>query len=150
MPRTRRYHPRLPTYRLTPHLKLNSPPILHDIPMHKPIPIPHLPVNLHALHEITVRVVQIGRRHAEGVVAVDRHVDVGEPGRVEEVDGLGHDGVEAEHLPEHPGVERAGVGVTGDAVGGVVEVGVAEGAGGVDGFGLFVEVVVFVGGCEVW
>lgn len=54
---------------------------------------------------------------------VDGHVDLGEPGGGEQVCGCRDDGVEAEHLPDEPGVEGAGVGVAGEAVGCVFEAG---------------------------
>lgn len=87
-------------------------------PVLRPLP----PVDLDALHVVALgSLVQARGSDPERLVAVDGHVEVREPGRGEQVDGLRDDRIDAEHVPEEPGVHGAGVAVAGDAVGGVFE-----------------------------
>lgn len=87
--------------------------------MVKPVPIPDFPVNLHALH--IVAPFQTRGSDPQRIVPVDRHVQVAEPRRAEEIGARCYERVHAQHGPEEPGVHCACVGVAGDAVGGVVE-----------------------------
>ena len=142
----------LPHKLLLTHIKLDHTTIHHDILMLKPIPIPLLTIDFHRLN--IVPILPESPRIAitpnpQRSIAVHGHVDVVEPRRLEKIHGLRHDRVQAEHGPYEPGVGRAGVAVSRDAVEGVLEVLVGEGAGLVDGFVRFVEVVVEVREAEV-
>ena len=155
MPRRRRHLPRLPHPLLPTHPKHNLPAVRHDPPriaMLEPIPPPRHPVDRHALHVEplpALRLVQALGAYAQRAVVVHRDVDVVEPGALEQVHGRRDDGIQAEHLPDQPAVERAGVRVAGDAAGRVgVEVG-GQLAGALYGLPLLVQVVVQVRRLEV-
>jgi hypothetical protein len=82
MPRTRRHLPRLPRTRLCPQLKLQSTAVQHQLIMLNPVLIPLFPIDLDALHVITIPLVaQTVGGDAKGMVAVDSHVDIVEPRR---------------------------------------------------------------------
>lgn len=84
------------------------------------------------------------RDDAQRGIIVDCHVDVSEPRRAQEVHGLGDDRVEAQHLPQEPAVEGAGVAVPRHAVVGVVEELVGQAPRLPHRLVLFVDVVVQV------
>lgn len=124
MPRRRRHLPRLPDLHLRSQLELNRAPLNHDIFVFEPVLVPRLPVDLDALHVVAAgSLVQPRRSYPERLVTVDGHVEVREPGRGEQVDGLRDDWVDAQHVPQEPGVHSASVAVAGDAVGSVFEAG---------------------------
>jgi hypothetical protein len=96
MPRTRRHFPRFPCTRLRPQFKLQSTTTQHQLIMLDPVLIPLLPIDFDTLHIITLLlVVQPISGDAEGMVAVDSHVDIVEPRRTQKEDRLRNDGVEA-------------------------------------------------------
>jgi hypothetical protein len=75
----------------------------HQLIMLDPILIPLLPIHLDTLHVITLLlVVQTIGGDAEGIVAVDSHVDIVEPRRAEQEDRLRDNGVETQLLPDEP------------------------------------------------
>ena len=125
MPRTRRYLPTLPHFRLAPKHKLNRSSLNHHIFMLKPVLVPLHTVDLHTLYIVTIIAQSFGQ-DAKILIAVNGHVDIPEPGTFEEVDWRGHDWIETEHLPDEPGVESAGVRVTGHAVWRVAKAGKCE------------------------
>lgn len=94
--------------------------------MLEPIPVPQLPINFYTTHIIAFLIIQAIRRDAQRRISIHRDIHIVEPRTREEIDGLGDDGVHAHHLPNHPGIQRAGVRVSGDAVEGVFEELVAQ------------------------
>jgi len=65
--------------------------------------IPLLAIDLHALYEVTtILVVEPVGRDAKCVVTVNSNVDVVEPWRDDEEDGLRDYGVETQLLPDKP------------------------------------------------
>lgn len=117
MARRRRNLAGLPELHLGAELKLDRAAVHHNVIVRKPVLRPGLAVDLDALH--VVPLVQPRRGDAQRLVAVDGHVQVREPRRAQQVDGLRHDRVQADELPQEPRVHGAGVAVPGDAVGGV-------------------------------
>lgn len=100
MARGRRHSARLPALHLFAQLKLDTAAVDKHILMLKPILGPIFAIHLETLH--VEALVEAGGGDVQGFVAVDRHVDLGEPGRADEVDWLGHDGIQAYELPEQP------------------------------------------------
>ena len=110
MPRTRRPLPTLPHLRLAPKHKLNRASLNHHIFMLNPILVPLHTIDLHPLYLVAIITQSFGQ-DAKSLIAVNRHVDIPEPGTFKEVDWRGHNGIETEHLPNEPRVEGSGVGV---------------------------------------
>jgi hypothetical protein len=114
MARARRRRPRLPRCHLTSHLKLDRTTSEHQLIMRNPILVPLLPIDPHALHEVTAFFIVESIGHdTEGIVAVDRDVDIVEPRRADEEYWLGNNRVEAQLLPDEPRIECAGIGIAG-------------------------------------
>lgn len=108
------------------HPELDSPSINHDILMIKPILGPRLAVDLDALHKVLrlsqrSRVTRAVAPNPQILVSVDSDIDVVEPWRPEQIYRLRHDRIQAQHLPNKPGVQCAGVAVPGNAVLRIVE-----------------------------
>lgn len=71
----------------------------HDVLMVEPVLVPVLAVDLDTLHKVPALPQGTGVRNVVGedsqrLVNVDRHIDVAEPGRSEQVDWLRDDGIE--------------------------------------------------------
>lgn len=116
MPRARRHITALPSLRLTPQLKLNRATVDHNIAVFEPVLVPIPSVDLDRLYEIAVGVVQIRGRDAQSTVPIDGHVDILEPGRVDQIDRLCDNRIKPYHLPDEPGIKGAGIAVARDAV----------------------------------
>lgn len=87
----------LPELHLGAELKLDRAAVHHDVIVREPVLRPGLAVDLDALH--VVPLVQPVRRDPQRLVAVDGHVQVWEPWRAQQVDGLRHYRVQADELP---------------------------------------------------
>lgn len=98
MSRTRRHLATFPPLRLTSQLELDRPSLHHNITVLDPVLFIWLTVHLNRLNEVAVRIVQVRGRNSEVLIAVDRHVDVLEPRRADQIHRLRDDGIEAEHL----------------------------------------------------
>ena len=137
----------LPLDRLIAHLKFDDTALDHDAIVEEPVLLPGIAVDFNRLDieaAMTQRdraaVTPVARRgdDAKRAVPVNGDVNVGEPGRRQQVQGLRHHGVQPQHLPHQPRVQGARVAVAGDPVQGVVEVLVRELARLIDGFPLLV------------
>jgi hypothetical protein len=103
MARARRRLPRLPRRHVTSHLKLDRATCKHQLIMLNPILAPLLPINPHALQEVTASFIVESIGHdTESIVAVDSDVDIVEPRRTDKEDWLGNNRIEPQLLPDEP------------------------------------------------
>jgi hypothetical protein len=120
--RARRRLPRLPSCHLTSHLKFDRTTGEHQLIMLNPILAPLLPINPHALHEVTTSfIVEPIRHDTECIVVVDSDFDIVEPRRADKEDWLSNNRIEPELLLDEPRIECAGVWILGQSVGSIVE-----------------------------
>ena len=149
MARTRRKCTSIPLFGFAPQYKRNRTPIL-NISMTNPALIPSLPIDNHALHIVALIAEPLGRNMQRLVTIIPyAQSKVREPGTEQQVDGLCHDGIEAQEIPDQPRIKGAGVAVSREARGRGTVVLVYKLAGTEDGFVLTPgEVVVEERGLE--
>lgn len=123
--------------------------------MIEPVLVPLLTVDLDALNEIvglaqSRRVRGTMAQDSQSLVDIDRNVNIIEPRRPKKIHRLRHYRVQAQHLPDQPGVERACITVAGHSILGVVKELVCQHPCLIDGLVLFVEVMIQIWRRKVW
>ena len=120
--RTRRQRPISPPNRLHPQHKIQPPSSRkHIIPLH-PRLIPHLPIHPQTLHIIPIVLIAPRTSNQKTLPLSQIDLQPFEPRRPDEESRLAGERVQADHVPEDPGLHCAGVAVARDAgaVGAVV------------------------------
>lgn len=116
--------------------------------MLEPILVPLLPIDLYALHVVTVLPLTI-RCYSDRGVPVDSHIDVLKPWAFNQIHWLRCYRVQPNHLPDQPAVQRPSIAVARHTVWRIVEELICKRTGSLNALVLLVEIVVKIRRCKV-